>query len=545
MRDLSVIIAARNEEFLARTVEGVLEKKRANTEIIVICDGNWPNPPIKDHPDVTIVYHPVSVGQRAAVNEGARLSQAKFIMKLDAHCILDEGFDVKLMADCEYDWTVIPRMYNLHAFDWVCTKRNETKCDGRIYQGPSGKLCPKCGAGMEREMIWQPRWNRQSDFMRFDKDLHFQYWGDYRKRPEAQGDICDVMSFIGACFFINRKRYWDLDGLDEEHGSWGQMGTELSCKTWLSGGRLVVNKKTWFSHMFRTQGADFGFPYPLSGAQTDHARRYSQDMWRNGKWKKAIRKLDWIIDKFKPVPGWEENDMKKGIIYYTDNQLKLSIAHACKKNIKSMGLPITSASLKPMTDMGKNVVINMKRGYRAYFTQILAALEASDAEIVYFCEHDWLYHPSHFEFTPSRKDTFYYNWNWWRVRVADGHCVRYDTQMVPGIVAYRELLIQFYKEVIEQFEKLVISEGSEAKAALLIGFEPGTSKRIKLKGEYRVERFDSTLPILDLRHTSNLTASKWTQDAFRSPKNCTNWQESTTVSGWGIMKDVLKELKIT
>ena len=67
-RDVSVLIAARNEEFLSRTVEDVLKKKRANTEVIVIADGNWPDPPLKDHPDLTLVYHPVSIGQRQAVN---------------------------------------------------------------------------------------------------------------------------------------------------------------------------------------------------------------------------------------------------------------------------------------------------------------------------------------------------------------------------------------------------------------------------------------------------------------------------------------------
>jgi len=39
----------------------------------------------------------------------------------------------------------------------------------------------------------------------------------------------------------------ELEGLDERHGFWGQFGTEISCKSWLSGGRQVVNKKTWFA----------------------------------------------------------------------------------------------------------------------------------------------------------------------------------------------------------------------------------------------------------------------------------------------------------
>jgi len=315
--DLSVLIAARNEEFLNRTVEDVLAKKRGNTEVIVVCDGNWPIPPLEDHPNLTMIYHAESIGQRAGINEAARLSTAKYIMKLDAHCIVDEGFDVKLMADCEYDWTVIPAQYNLHVFDWVCKK-----CGSRMYQGRKPIHCqlpgesrkdnPDCdGKEFERDIVWQPRWRRRSEFMRFDSDLHFQYWSAYKKRPEARGDIADTMSFIGACWFMHRKRYWDIDGLDEGHGSWGQVGTEMSCKSWLSGGRLVVNKKVWFSHLFRTQGGDFGFPYPQSGKQVAHSREYSKQLFKDGKWKKAKYPLSWLVQKFAPVLGWENSPWNK------------------------------------------------------------------------------------------------------------------------------------------------------------------------------------------------------------------------------------------
>ena len=120
MTDLSIIIPARNEEFLQQTIDNILENIRGDTEIIVILDGYWPAKGIPINPKVHVIHHQESIGQRQGVNQGARMSEAKYIMKADAHCAFDEGFDVKLMADCEPDWTVIPRMYNLHAFDWVC-----------------------------------------------------------------------------------------------------------------------------------------------------------------------------------------------------------------------------------------------------------------------------------------------------------------------------------------------------------------------------------------------------------------------------------------
>jgi len=112
------------------------------------------------------------------------------------------------------------------------------------------------------------------------------------------------MSFIGACWFMYRQRYWDLDGLDEKHGSWGQVGTEMACKTWLSGGKLLTSKKTWFAHMFRTKHPGFGFPYKMSGNQQEKAREYSQDIWLNNKWPKQKYPLEWLVERFKPVPDW-------------------------------------------------------------------------------------------------------------------------------------------------------------------------------------------------------------------------------------------------
>lgn len=307
MTDLSILIPSRNEQFLRQTIDDILANIEGDTEIIAVLDGAWADPPIPDHPRVTLVYHSQTVGQRAATNEAARVSRAKYIMKVDAHCAFDRGFDVKLIRDCEPDWTVIPRMYNLHAFDWQCTK-----CGLRTYQGGMPSVCSRCGdhsAPHERVMVWKPRTSRRTDFARFDRDLHFQYWRAYEKRAEAMEEIADVMCFVGAAFFMERARYWELGGLDECHGSWGQMGVEISCKSWLSGGRMVVNKKTWFSHLFRTQPG-FGFPYPMSGAAQEEARKYSRRLWnlsdpdRVPKWEGARLSLRWLVDKFAPVPEW-------------------------------------------------------------------------------------------------------------------------------------------------------------------------------------------------------------------------------------------------
>jgi glycosyltransferase involved in cell wall biosynthesis len=310
MRTLSIIIPARQEMFLNKTVENILENIEADTEIIVICDGNWPVEPLQDHPRVTVVHHTEPIGQRAATNEGVRISQAKYIMKADAHCAFGKGFDRILMEDCKPDWTMIPMMWNLHAFDWKCKA-----CGDRTYQGVLPEMCKACGKseGFEMVMVWKPRGNKVTVSWQFDNNMQFQYWRKHRKRPEAQGDLIETMSFIGACFLIHRDRFWDIEGLDEKHGSWGQFGTEIACKTWLSGGKLITSKKTWFGHMFRTgnfRGSGYNggsFPYQMSGKAQEYAKEYSRDLWLNDKWGKAVHPLSWLVDKFAPVPGWHND----------------------------------------------------------------------------------------------------------------------------------------------------------------------------------------------------------------------------------------------
>lgn len=314
--DLSFLIPARREMFLKRTIEDILVNIRGESEIIAVCDGDWPDPPIPDHPRVTLIHHSVPIGQRAATNEAARVSQAKYVCKLDAHTAIDEGFDLKMIAPYESgelgsDVTSIPAQYNLHVFDWQCRA-----CGDRTYQGPTLTVCAKCGKpeGFDRVMVWKPRLNRRTEFWVFDSALHFQYQGDYRTRPEAQGEIVDVMSNLGACWFMRRDRFWQLGGLDESHGPWGQMGTEIACKSWLSGGQQAVNKRTHFSHLFRTRGGskgDFGFPYPLSTADVDHARAHSRELWLENGWPQQVRPLSWLVEKFWPVKGWNEADLAR------------------------------------------------------------------------------------------------------------------------------------------------------------------------------------------------------------------------------------------
>ncbi len=304
-RDLSILIPARNEEFLARTIEDIVSNIEADTEVIVVLDGQWANPAIPQHERVNVIYLPESIGQRAATNLACKLSQAKYVVKVDAHCAFDKGFDRKLIEKMQDDWTMVPTMRNLHAFDWVC------ECGERKYQD-KGSKCDKCGKIMTKDIVWIAKRRPESNSFCFDSEPHFQYFNEYTKREGYGGDLTDSMSIQGSCFLMTREKYWELNICDEALGSWGSQGIEVACKTWLSGGRVVVNHTTWYAHMFRTKAAnDFGFPYPISGRQTEHAKKTVLNQFKDRSWSLQKYPLAWLIEKFSPVTGWTETEIEK------------------------------------------------------------------------------------------------------------------------------------------------------------------------------------------------------------------------------------------
>jgi hypothetical protein len=358
---------------------------------------------------------------------------------------------------------------------------------------------------------------------------------------------------------LTREKYWELNICDESFGSWGSQGIEVAAKTWLSGGRVVVNKKTWYAHMFRTQGGDFGFPYQLSGRQVSRAKSKARDVFFNNKWEKQKYPISWLLEKFWPVPGWSDQQLadlrkgevkmldntvptevlekpvqkdermlpkstgSKGIVYYTDNRCPEPLNSIVRSHLMDVGLRILSVSLSPI-DFGENIVLPLERGYLAMFKQILAGIEATNKDILFLCEHDVIYSKEHFEFVPPTKDLYYYNTNNWQVRATDGHAVYWYCQKVSQLCAYRELLLKHYKERVRRVELEGFSRA--------MGFEPGTHGRSARVDNIRCGWWATTIPNLDVRHQNNLTSSRWSPDKFRNP--CKDWKESTLnkLPGW-------------
>lgn len=537
--DLSIIIPARNEEFLGRTIQDILEHSKANTEVIAVLDGYLPDPPLQPDPRIIIIHNPIAVGQRAAANQAAKIARGKYLMKVDGHCAFDDGFDQKMLdafKEVGDDVTMIPVMRNLHVFDWVCEEGH------RRYQSPSGR-CETCGKPTTKDIVWIPKKSPATHSFRFDKTMHFQYWGEWSKTQT--GELRETMSIQGSCFMLTREKYFKLDICSEEFHSWGQQGVEVACKTWLSGGRVLVNMKTWYSHMFRTRGGDFGFPYSNPQDKVNQNRELSRELFQKDKWPLATRKFQWILDKFNP-PDWTTT---KGMLYYTTNNLDEKIAEPVRDRLldisHSKNINITSSSLKKMDFGVKNIRFpSLKPGFLAMYKQILAAIENSRDDILFFTEHDVLYHPSHFDFVPPKKDVFYYNQNVWLLRMPDGHGLHYDVNQLSGMCAWRETALTHYRErfaLIERKNK-ELNEHEFNSFIRSMGHEPFTHNRARWNTTFTYDTWKSQFPNVDIKHGKNVTGQRWNKSQYKNQKLLINWTESDTIPGWGKGIDLVKTL---
>src|SRR4051812_34437626 len=97
MDKVSIIIPDRSgQPYLQQTVDDLITKAEGDIEIIVVADGVWPNPILKDHPLVTLLHHGEvhnNYGMRESINKGVAISTGKYIMKIDEHCSVGQGFD--------------------------------------------------------------------------------------------------------------------------------------------------------------------------------------------------------------------------------------------------------------------------------------------------------------------------------------------------------------------------------------------------------------------------------------------------------------------
>jgi hypothetical protein len=221
----------------------------------------------------------------------------------------------------------------------------------------------------------------------------------------------------------------------------------------------------------------------------------------------------------------------KGFLYYTDNQCEERIIQVVRDQLEKCrkGRPLVSVSQYPIS-FGENIVLPLERSYLSMFRQVMAGLERLKTEIVFFVEHDVLYHPTHFDFTPSKEDVYYYNMNIWDLDSDTGRTLHHERmKKTSGLVAYRKILLEHFRKKIEKVEK-------EGWSKNKIGFEPG-NKPSKGRIDYERELFKSEWPNINIRHGNNITPPRWKLSQYRCRRAIKDsWVESDGIPSWGKTK---------
>ena len=276
---VSVIIPARNEQFLRQTTEELLSKATGEIEIIICLDGYYPPDTLSDE-RVKYLHKEKSDGMRNAINSCVEVAKGDFIMKIDGHCMVSKGYDEALANCCEKDWVIIPTRKRLDAENWCIQETKKLDIEA-MYLGYPDDEDGWGGAGMNGK-VWNDKIIKNKD-IRLDDEIGFQ----------------------GSCWFMHRDYFYFLELMDNEnYGTFGKEPQEIGLKCWLSGGMVKRNKDVFYAHLHK--GKRYGRGYPLDKRDFDKATKYCNKFCSNQGWHKQTRTFKSLIDHFSPMPEWEK-----------------------------------------------------------------------------------------------------------------------------------------------------------------------------------------------------------------------------------------------
>ena len=274
---LSIIIPAYKEPHLLKTIQSLLDTSELDIEILPVLDGPWFTESFPADPRIVPIRIPHLLGMRNAINTGLKQAKGEYIMKVDAHCLFDQGFDRKMVKEMKDDWLMVPRRYSLDETNW---RRDEAR-PFRDYHYIEYPHKTKYGEGLTI-----------MDWLRQDKK-----------------EIDDTMIFQGSCWLAKKDYFMKHVGyLDEQkYGSFVGEQHEIGLKYWLGGGKIKVNKKTWYAHLSKRPKHYDNKIFDRRGKTAPETERYHTwcaNHWMNDGEPGMTRTFADYINQFNP-PSWK------------------------------------------------------------------------------------------------------------------------------------------------------------------------------------------------------------------------------------------------
>lgn len=283
MQKVSIIIPARSEsyEHLKKTVDSIFENATGDYEIIIGYDG----PPFYNATDsrIKIINFPSTVGIKTNINAMCAMATGEYIYKSDAHCRFGKGFDEILQADMQDDWIVMPR-FKIIKDDWSIQMR-DSKEEFYDYFYMHCPLTDSRGYRFKAAGHWPERTQERLNIL-------------IDETPQIHGSGW----FVNRDYFLNVLGGFPINNTREFHA---QEPAWLALRNWLKGGKVMVNKKTFYAHLHQN-GNNRGYQQSKEDEKLAYltvAEHFMMNKEPNVKYN-----IQWFInEKFPNMPTWPQN----------------------------------------------------------------------------------------------------------------------------------------------------------------------------------------------------------------------------------------------
>lgn len=253
---LSVVIPAYHDKYNKNTVQDLLKNSELGDalEIIVVQDGFYmPADWIVSDPRVRYVHLGANRGMRGAINAGVAVARGEFFMRLDEHCLFAKGYDKALTDACKENEVMTAKRYFLNPETWkVMDDQEPVEHEKLVIQNVSEGVRKFSG------VRWRDRDEKQKDVM-----------------------VSEMFAMQGSMWIANRAFFLKTVGelQTEGYGPHQQDSVEVTMKYWQAGGRLMLNKNTWFAHKHRSFNRTHNGGSPENRANAEQSYAYALSVW--------------------------------------------------------------------------------------------------------------------------------------------------------------------------------------------------------------------------------------------------------------------------